>query len=273
MTTLDSAQELAEWLRAAREAAPLTTYELAERIGITQSRTSRIERGLAPVTLELVRAWAEATGADAGQGEAMARAAQRGPRAGLGSPGSWASPKPGLDRVLLAMTSCSEFSVADVPTLLQVPGYATATAEKMPHGVGELHVPAIVARRMNEQSILYDPKRTFTFVILESALRYKPVPPEMMRAQAEKINTVATLPNVSIAVLPCAADTGLIIQSGFTIYEAPEESLVLVELLGGETIFTAESNVQLYRDAFAQIRKAAVTGRKAAQIVSSIGRE
>ena len=141
-------------------------------------------------------------------------------------------PKPALARVFQTMTSYSEFSVASVPGLLQVPGYATAVVERMPHAVGEPDVPAIVARRMNEQSVLYDPKRAFTFVISESALRYKPGPPEMMRAQVEKINTVATLPNVSVAVLPCAAETGLIIQSGFAIYEAPEESLVLVELLG-----------------------------------------
>jgi transcriptional regulator with XRE-family HTH domain len=273
VTTLDSSQQLAEWLRAAREAARLTTYELAERIGITQSRTSRIERGLAPVAMELVRAWAEATGASASQGEALAREAQRGTRQGRGSVGSWTAPKPALARVLQAMTSYSEFSVASVPGLLQVPGYATAVAERMPHTAGESDVSAIVARRMNEQSFLYDPKRTFTFVISESALRYKPGPPETMRAQLEKINTVATLPNVSVAVLPCPAETGLIIQSGFAIYEAPEGSLVLVELLAGETMFTSEPDVQRYRDAFTQIRKAAVTGKKAAQIISSIGRE
>jgi transcriptional regulator with XRE-family HTH domain len=270
---LDSSEQLAEWLRAAREAARLTTYELAERIGITQSRTSRIERGLAPVTPELVRAWADATGANASQGEALAREAQRGARPGRGGAGGWTSPKPALARVVHAMTSYTEFSVASVPGLLQVPGYATATVQEMSHSAGELDASAIVARRMNEQSILYDPKRAFTFVICESALRYKPVTPEMMRAQAEKINTVATLPNVSVAVLPCAAETGLIIQSGFAIYEAPEESLVLVELLGGETMFTWEADVQRYRDAFTQISKAAVTGRKAAQIISSAGRE
>jgi hypothetical protein len=40
-----------------------------------------------------------------------------------------------------------------------------------------------------------------------------------------------------------------------------------VELLAGEATFTALPEVQLYRDSFTQIRKQAVTGRKAADII------
>jgi len=168
-----------------------------------------------------------------------------------------------------AMTSFSEFSLAAVPGLMQVPGYATALLERLSRISSEPGVAAAVAQRMNNQSILYDPARTFSFMISESALHYQAGPPVVMRAQAEKISSVVTLPNVSVTVLPFAASKSLIIQSSFAIYEIPDEPMVLVELLAGEATFTAIPDVQLYRDAFAEISKAAVTGRKAAQLIAS----
>ncbi len=141
------------------------------------------------------------------------------------------------------MTSYSEFALTAVPEFLQIPAYATAiaNAEKPSSASDGLAVSAAVARQMNDQSILYEPSRAFAFVLSESALRYKAGPPEVMRAQAEKITSVATLPNVSVAVLPCPAISELVIRSGFAIYEAPEDALVVVELLAGQTVFASGS--------------------------------
>ncbi|HUK71994.1 MAG TPA: helix-turn-helix transcriptional regulator [Streptosporangiaceae bacterium] len=273
MTTPDPAQQLAQWLKAAREAANMTTYDVAERAGITQSRASRLERGLATATPELVRAWAEATGTEASRVEALVSEARRGTHqlrgnATVHGPGLMKRQRD-MGEIRQAMTSFSEFSLAAIPGLLQVPGYATAIMERLSRISSMPGVAAAVSQRMNNQSILYDPARTFSFVISESALHYQAGPPAVMRAQAEKISSVVTLPNVSIAVLPFTASQSLIIQSSFAIYEIPDEPLVLVELLAGEAIFTSIPDIQLYRDAFAEILNTAVTDRDAAQLITS----
>jgi hypothetical protein len=128
-------------------------------------------------------------------------------------------------------------------------------------------ITSAVAERMNNQAILYDSSRSFDFVITKSALHYEAINDDVAKAQAEKLTTMMTLPNVSISVLPCAASKRLALLSGFRLYEIPEKPLVIVELLAGEKTFTALPEVQLYRDSFAEIRKRAITGRKAADMI------
>ncbi len=266
-------QQLATWLKDARERAGLSTYELAQRLGITQSRASRLERGLASVTPEVVKAWAEATGTSATMTAALVGESQRGGGTRKVRGNTTVSSR-GLARRQLdaaeireAVISFSEFTLTAIPDLLQVPGYATSILDRSSHGSGASAIKAAVAQRMNNQSILYDEARAFDFVIAESALRYHAGPKPVMAAQAHKIETVLTLPNVSVSVLPFAASRNLIVRSGFAIYEIPDEPIVLVELLAGDVTFAALPDVQLYRDAFSELKAAAVTGRDAAELI------
>ena len=56
---------------------------------------------------------------------------------------------------------------------------------------------------MRRQEALYDPARRFEYVLPESALRLRLADdPAMMRAQADRLLSLDTLPNISIAVLP-----------------------------------------------------------------------
>lgn len=136
------------------------------------------------MTADLIRAWAAATGADPAVGEALAEQAHRDPRSAHGSnrgPGALAR---SVAEIRQVVTGCSEFALAAVPELLQIPAYATAVANAAAAsrpGSGSA-VSAVVARLMNEQSILYDPERSFSFVLSEAALRYKAGPAEMLRA-------------------------------------------------------------------------------------------
>jgi transcriptional regulator with XRE-family HTH domain len=274
MTTPDSTEHLSRLLRAARAASKLSTRELAERLGLSQSRITRMENGQAAVTPDMAKAWAEATGLPRNETDPLVHAAQsdggshklRDNAAGQRR----VAARRDMSAVREAMTSYSECAISVIPALLQVPAYATATMENLSLASANSTsktTASAVAARMNNQAMLYDSARSFDFVITESALHYEPVSADVAKAQAEKLATMMTLTNVSISILPCAVSKHLALLSGFCIYEVPEAPLVVVELLAGEAKFTALPDVQLYRDSFAEARKRAVGGRKAADMI------
>ena len=282
MTTPDPTEHLSRLLRAARAAAKLSTRELGERLGLSQSRITRMQNGQAAVTPDMAKSWAEATGLPPDQTETLIQAAQSG---GGGHKLRGNTPvqrraatsrQRDMGAIPEAAASISECAISVIPALLQVPAYATIVMENLSlisAGSGSKTVTSAVAARMNNQAILYDSARSFDFVITESALHYEAITGDVAKAQAEKLTTIMTLPNVSISVLPCAVSKRLALLSGFRLYEIPEKPLVIVELLAGEAAFTALPEVQLYRDSFTQIRKRAVTGRKAADIIRRVASE
>lgn len=273
MAASDPADQIARWMRAAREDAGLTTYDVAGRMNVTQSRVSRLERGLSPPTPELVRAWAKATGGDPGRAGRMADladglshpwATRAGRESGTGRRDRLTPRQQEMARIRQGVTVYRELAAAAVPVLLQIPAYATALLELVGQLAARPDMAAVVAGRMNSQEILYDGSRTFSFLVTEAALGFRAGSPEVMTAQAEKIVSVMTLPNVTVAVLPASARLPIPLQSAFVIYEIPEDPLVMVELLPGEVSYTQAGDVGLYQEAFRVLQGHAITGRSAA---------
>jgi transcriptional regulator with XRE-family HTH domain len=273
MTSPDATEHLARLLREARAGAKISTRDMAAALGMSQARVSRMENGLAGVTPDMARAWAEAAGLTQSQTAALIRASQQGggthklrgnvatQAAGL------AKRQRDMGEIRQAMTSFAELNITVIPELLQMPEYATVIMRELAGLSNAADVGAAVAARMNNQPILYDESRAFSFVIAEPALHYIAGPKSLLAAQARKITDMMALPNINVSVLPYEAFAKSAILSGFIIYEVPDEPLVLVELLAGEATYTAVPDVQLYRDSFTEIRKHAVTGRKAAEMI------
>jgi transcriptional regulator with XRE-family HTH domain len=267
---LDKTPPLAESLRELRTAAGLSTYQLAERLGWAQTKVSRIERGTTTPIPSEVAAWAEATGADqatAAELTGRAVAAETRTRSWRAVHGKGlAARQREMARIRESMTGFREYANACVPGLLQTPPYAAHILE-LADVSGQGGVPEAVAQRMNNQAIIYDPSRTFEYVITEAALRYRAGPPEVMRAQGEKILSAMSLPNMTISVLPVGASPAVLVQSGFVIYRIPDNTLILVELLTTETQIRTVGDVRLYERAFDLLKESSVTGRKAERLI------
>jgi transcriptional regulator with XRE-family HTH domain len=126
-------QSVAESLRELRARAGLSTYELAERLGWSQSRVTRMERGRTPADPEEVAAWAEATDAPVTVAESLVRLAE----AQLKQIRSWrevhgegiAARQRQMHEIHESMTMLREFRLGTVPGLLQTPAYAARTLE------------------------------------------------------------------------------------------------------------------------------------------------
>jgi Domain of unknown function (DUF5753) len=88
------------------------------------------------------------------------------------------------------------FQPVMVPGLLQIADYARRVME-MTYTAGP-DIPAAVAVRMQRQTILYDQDKRFEFIVTEGALRWRPGPAKLMRAQLDRLASLASLPNVTL---------------------------------------------------------------------------
>lgn len=263
-------QSLAAALRDLRTRAGLSTYELAERLGWSQSKASKMERGQTAADPGDVAAWARATGTDADTAAGLVTLAE----AASNQMRSWqavhgqglASRQREIAEINTAMTRHREFAPDVVPGLLQTPPYAIRVLE-LADVSGRGGVPEAVAERMNRQAILYDPARSFEFVLTEGALRYRAGPREVLHGQAEKIISVMPLPNVTVSVIPFTATPSALFVSGFVIYDLPDNPVVLVEILSRELQLRTAWDLRLYEETFARLRDSAVTGPVAEDLI------
>lgn len=266
----EARQQLAAALRDLRSRARVSTYQLAQTLGWSQGKVSKMERAQAPADPSDVAAWARATGADeAHLTELVALATtvadqMRSWRTVHGR--GLAATQRQLSEIHQAMTGYREFAPYAVPGFLQTQAYAARVMELADiSGRGQIQEAA--TERMRRQAVLLDPSRSFRFVVTETALRIPFGPPDVMHEQAAKILATIRLPNVSLAVLPATAPAAALQHSGFVIYDLPDEPLVLIELLTQELQLRAAWDVQMYAQAFERLENAAVTGATAADLI------
>jgi Domain of unknown function (DUF5753) len=247
----------------------MSAAELGRILGWTQTRVSRAENAGRRVSVAEAVAWADATGATPelrAEVTELAEATARDVR-------SWWSVHAGgmAGRQLeIAALEGSATVIRNtqlmVPGILQTDGYARH-ALAMANVSGQSDVAAAVAARMRRQEALYDPARRWEFVLPESALRLRLADdPALMLAQADRLVSADTLPNVSIAVLPFSVPAPAW-PGPFVLYEIPAEPLVVIETLTDEVVIGDEQEVGVYREAFARLRAAAVTGEAAHDLI------
>lgn len=260
-------------LKVLRIRAGMSGSALARAIGWSQAGVSRAELGQRRISVHDAQQWAAATGAPP---EARAELAALVEDAAREVRSWWNVHAGGLARrqheiadLEARSERISNYQLV-VPGLLQTAEYA-AQALALADVSGQGNIPTAAAARMRRQEILYDQGRRFDYVLPESALHQRLVAsPAGMRAQADRLLSIDSLPNVSIAVLPLAADPPMLPSAGFVIYEIPGEPLVLIETLTDELLFGGDRELSAYRKAFARLREASVTGDEAHALIRAV---
>ena len=205
MATSPSQRRLAAALKQLRARSGLSASDLGRLLGWTQTRVSRTENGGRRVSVLEAVAWAEATSAPPDLRAEVTELAEETAR----DVRSWWSVHAGgmADRqreiaALEASATLVRNTQHMVPGLLQTADYARH-ALTLANVSGQSDLAAAVAARMRRQDVLYDPAKRFDYVLPESALRLRVADdPAVMRAQADRLLSLDTLPNISIAVLP-----------------------------------------------------------------------
>jgi hypothetical protein len=166
-------------------------------------------------------------------------------------------------------TAISTFQPTMVPGLLQVAEYARrAMGQGNPSAQADL--AGAVATRIERQTVLYDQSKSFEFILTENALRWRPGPPELMRAQLDRLISVASLPNVSLGVLMLDQEAPDAYLHPFVLWEMEDETLVTVETLSVELQVREPVEVAVYRRTLDRYKDAAQWGRQAIEVIQGL---
>jgi transcriptional regulator with XRE-family HTH domain len=269
-------ERLAAALKQLRLRSGLSGEALGKALGWSQSKVSKLENGARSASPDDVAGWMSVTGAQIEQREELAALAES---AANRVTSWWQSHAQGIaarQGEIAEAEARSErimnFHPLMIPTLLQTAAVARRIMELVAEVTGRQDdVPAATAARMQRQAVLYDPAKRIDFVITEASLRWRlSDDPSIMAAQADRILSVDTLPNVSVTVLPVDVTVPVLPYSGFGIFEVPDEPFAVVEALNSELIVTGERDLAIYRTAFARLQQAGVTGTEAHAILRAI---
>ncbi|SMD26212.1 helix-turn-helix domain-containing protein [Kibdelosporangium aridum] len=255
-------KRLANELRRLRDLAGLSGRDLAQRIGISQSKVSRIESGRSVPSMPEVDAWARVTNASDDRKEwltAMTNAVftEVQPwRATLADSHVQNEVHERERNARLIRT----FQPSVVPGLLQTADYARyvySLAQPYP----DHEVATAIAGRMERQVALYEQDRRFEFLITEAALRWRPVPLHSHLAQLDRITAISTLENVSIGVIPLAQQVLAPAPHAFIVYSENDGDLddfVEVETVHANLIVNDLDDVAIYQNQWSMLCRTAI---------------
>ncbi|HEX6359537.1 helix-turn-helix domain-containing protein [Actinophytocola sp.] len=261
-------RELGARLRTLREARGISTWRLAERLDISQSMVSRIDRGLALAKPDVVKRWAQEVGAPIGEQQALVALAES---AAVRLP-EWrrelARGRRSLQNDIGLMETAAsvvrEFGMDVVPGLLQTAAYAEVMFR-----LGEEHVvndedsAAVVEARVARQAVLDDTGKRYRLLCTETAFRRNLLDRRAMVDQVEHVLEAAQRTNVEVGVIPFRARERTHTHHAFAVLGEPaadDGAIVLVETVTRGLTIRAENEVAAYIAHFEQLARQAVTG-------------
>ncbi|MGH3547430.1 MAG: helix-turn-helix domain-containing protein [Pseudonocardiaceae bacterium] len=228
---LAARRQLAERLRALRVGAGLSTTQLANQLGWSQAKVSRIETATHGVAPGDVRTWAETLDVPAALVEQLVerawaastevRSFRREMAAGYASKQTEAGEREAQATLLRSLQHLV------VPALFQIRPYAVALFQRARPIARDAEQAADA--RLGRQRILDDQTRQFQWVVTEAALWWRPADWAVQAEQIRAVTAATSRPNVDLRVLPLDAQAPTFYHS-FTILD---EHLVVADGLGG----------------------------------------
>lgn len=272
-------RRLGSALRRLREDAGLTTTEIAERLGWSHSKISRIETAKTPVTAADVRdllAHYEIASDEADVLVTLARDAKQ-----RDWWHSYSEVLPEWFEVYLGLESeASRLSVYEaelVPGLLQTEDYATALLRSHPiTKTPDETEQAVRLRRARQARLSGETPMVLDAVVNEGALRRLVGGANVMRGQLQHLATAAELPNVIVQVLPFTAGAHAGINGSFHVLEFPDPEdprVVYVDNLTSSLYLERSRDVGQFRLAFEQLQASALSPGESALMIAKMAKE
>ncbi|MFC7330031.1 helix-turn-helix domain-containing protein [Marinactinospora rubrisoli] len=261
-------------LRELRLAAGLSGRGLAELLGWSPSKISKLEHGRQTAVGGDVQAWTRACGAAEVADELLVQL-----RTLETHYTSWrrqlATGTQARQRAFHELEKRSRavrnFESACVPGLLQTPDYARHILRR----TVELHgtpndVEEGVRARLRRQRLLAEPHRRFEFLLWEPALRLLICPAETMAGQLDRIAGLIGAGHVRIGIVPTNIEVTAVPTHGFWLFD---DELVLVETIGAELRLADADAITPYRRVFTELGRVAAHGHAARRVLARIRRE
>ena len=265
----DQRRALAAELRRLRLDAELTGTQLADAVGMSQSKVSKLETGRLTPSPEDVEAIGVALKVAARERKRLVEQA-----VALGNEfKTWRQAnRRGVTKVqqqLAALerntTTFRYFNPAGIPGLLQSAEYARLVLVRRVTEREQLST--VVAARVARQEALFDNGKVFSFVLTEAALRWRLGPPSVQVQQLAHIQSLASLANVEVGVIEWHVQAPLIPLNAFSVYD---DQLATVETLSGEVTLRDDEDVGYYLATFNELAELASFGLRATHVLQRI---
>jgi transcriptional regulator with XRE-family HTH domain len=250
-----------------RKRAGLSGSQLARRVGISQSKISRLENGLATASGEEIERIAGALNLSATEVRRLIDHAAHDhdpPVDWRLEPGNIARKQGDVARIEQATHLLLGFSPTTVMGLLQTSEYARGIMTDV-HALlgaeqGDPETEVIfqsVTARMARQQVLADPTRQFRMIMPEHVLANRVCGPTEMLAQIQRIRRInQERDNVTIAFIPLDTPQGFPSTPDFVIYD---DTHVLIDLPSSAVALTNAADIALYRRLFDLLENSATT--------------
>lgn len=242
-------------LRSLRADTGLTTEEVAEWLGVSRSKVSRLENGRRGASKADIARLCELYQVDDVRRLRLTELAAGGKeRAWWQRLNLTYGDYVGLEA---EAESISDYGLALVPGLLQTPDYARALVRGGGLALSPEIVEERVQARITRQRLLSSPAApTFEAVLDESVLHRVVGSPSVMQAQLTQLLEISKLPNVTIRVVPF--DAGLVLSGvnkfiilRFALTDIPD--IVFVEDLTVDRYLEEGGEVETYNATFQRL--------------------
>jgi transcriptional regulator with XRE-family HTH domain len=262
----DERRRLAEALRGLRVEAGLSTTQLAHRLGWSQSKVSKTERGVTLPQPSDVEAWAIATGASSELRAELGSLADRSTvefveRRRVLAPGKRRVQQE-IQRLEEAASVVRVFQPNIVVGLAQIRAYVEAMfliGRKTPPE----NLDDAVASRLARQATLANQSKRFELVMGESALRHRLVRSADMRTQLERLVELSRQSNVHLGIIRFDADERAHQYHGYSVIGDPDlddEAIVWITTVTRTLRIRGEAEIREYIEHFTALRAAATEG-------------
>lgn len=236
-------------LKALRSEHGWTADQVAEMLGFSPSKVSRLETGQRGASAQDVGALCDLYQVDEAQRQRMADLAREGKQRAWWQPLNLPySTYIGLEA---EAASIRDYGLGIIPGLLQAPDYARAVVRAAEPGLATNEVEQRVHGRITRQQLLFGRDApSFEAVMDESVLHRIVGGPSVMHAQLERLLELSELPSVTVRVIPYAAGALPAGNNKFIIlsFKLPAVSdVVFIEGLTGDLFLEDSADVEAYK--------------------------
>jgi transcriptional regulator with XRE-family HTH domain len=260
-------------LRRYREAAGVTIDVVADRLGCSTSKVSRIETGHTSATPRDVKDMLGIYGVPVRETEELVEIAREARLKGWWHPYSavLVGAYVGLEA---AARSVRAYEQQVIPGLLQSEEYAVAMIRAARMSDTPQEIDRRVHVRLARQSLLIQDDPIDLWVVLDEAVLSRPVGgDEVMRDQLVRLIEAQQLPNVTIQILPFAAGAHPGMDGTFAILHFPEEGdpdVVYAENATGGLFLEKRDELTKYHSIFDTVSSAALTPEESTKVIEKL---
>lgn len=276
-------RRLAAELRRLRERAQLTGDEIAERLGWSASKVSRIENARQAPRLGDVRSLLDLYGIEGDHRDQLLQLARDAVRKGWWEAYSDALPEQYASYIGLEMEAAEirQWETQVVPGLLQTEAYALAV-EEWSHSIEVTppsRVDARVETRLARQAVLTrEVPLRLRIVLDEATLLRRHGDRHVMREQLERLGELSELANLTLQILPLDGPHPITTGS-FTLLQFPQvggikfHDVAYIEHLNGCSYLEEETETYRHRLSFERLSAEALGPAESRNLISRTARD